>query len=216
MILAALGLATSLYPDWPARLQAARRVPEFRDAVVGVALILVAREAWQHLRGYVESRFIASDPSLGFGLPSGLDQYLPFWNSLSDGVTNAIFLPIIAGLVLYYSRVVIKKRLYAVVAGLGVGLVMSGGNAVHFDEFLFELLTFVTSIGFVVAAIVLVLRNNLLAYVLLGFISVLSDVKSLGALSAPAYQLQAGILLVLILLVVFCLWWRLGAEREAS
>ena len=216
MILAALGLATSLYPDWPARLRAARRMPEFRDAVVGVALILVAREAWQHLRGYVESRFIASDPTFGFGLPSGLDQYLPFWNSLSDGVTNAIFLPILAGLALYYSRVVIKKRLYAVVAGLGVGLIMSGGNAVHFDEFLFELLTFVTSIGFVVAAIVLLLRNNLLAYVLLGFVSVLSEVKSLGALSAPAYQLQAGILLLLTLLVVVCLWWRLGAEREAS
>ncbi len=216
MILAALGLATSLYPDWPARLRAARRVPEFRDAVVGVALILVARETWQHLRGYIESRFIASDPSLGFGLPSELDQYLPFWNPLSDGVMNAIFLPILAGLVLYYSRVVIKKRLYAVVAGLGVGLIMSGGNAVHFDEFLFELLTFVTSVGFVVAAIVLLLRNNLLAYVLLGFVSVLSAVKSLGALSAPAYQLQAGILLLLILLVVFCLWWRLGTEREAS
>ena len=216
MILAALGLATSLYPDWPARLRAARRVPEFRDAVVGVALVLVAREAWQHLRGYVESRFIASDPSLGFGLPSGLDQYLPFWNSLSDGVMGAIFVPIIAGLVLYYSRVVVKKRLYGVLAGLGVGLIMSGSNAAHFDEFLFELLTFVTSVGFVVAAIVLVLRNNLLAYVLLGFASVLTAVKGLGALSAPAYQLQAGILLLLALVVVFCLWWRLGTEREAS
>ncbi len=214
VILAALGLASSLYPDWPARLRAARRVPEFRDAVVGVALILVAREAWQHLRGYVESRFIASDPSLGFGLPAGLDPYLPFWSPLSNGVTNAIFLPIIAGLALYYSRVVIKKRLYAVVAGLGVGLIMSGGNAVHFDEFLFELSAFVASVGFVVAAIVLLLRNNLLAYVLLGFVSVLSEVKSLGALSAPAYQLQAGILLLLTLVVVFCLWWRLGAERE--
>ena len=216
MILAALGLATSLYPDWPARLRAARRVPEFRDAAVGVALVLVAREAWQHLRGYAESRFIASDPSLGFGLPSGLDQYLPFWNSLSDGVMGAIFVPIIAGLVLYYSRVVVKKRLYGVLAGLGVGLIMSGSNAAHFDEFLFELLTFVTSVGFVVAAIVLVLRNNLLAYVLLGFASVLSAVKGLGALSAPAYQLQAGILLLLALVVVFCLWWRLGTEREAS
>ena len=216
MILAALGLATSLYPDWPARLRAARRVPEFRDAVVGVALILIAREAWQHLRGYVESRFIASDPSLGFGLPSGLDQYLPFWNSLSDGVMGAIFVPIIAGLVLYYSRVVVKKRLYGVLAGLGVGLIMSGSNAAHFDEFLFELLTFVTSVGFVVAAIVLILRNNLLAYVLLGFASVLSAVKGLGALSAPAYQLQAGILLLLAFVVVFCLWWRLGTEREAS
>ena len=216
MILAALGLATSLYPDWPARLRAARRVPEFRDAVVGVGLILVAREAWQHLRGYVESRFIASDPSLGFGLPSGLDQYLPFWNSLSDGVMGAIFVPIIAGLVLYYSRVVVKKRLYGVLAGLGVGLIMSGSNAAHFDEFLFELLTFVTSVGFIVAAIVLILRNNLLAYVLLGFASVLTAVKGLGALSAPAYQLQAGILLLLALVVVFCLWWRLGAEREAS
>ena len=216
MILAALGLATSLYPDWPARLRAARRVPEFRDAVVGVALVLVARETWQHLRGYVESRFIASDPSLGFGLPSGLDQYLPFWNSLSDGVMGAIFVPIIAGLVLYYSRVVVKKRLYGVLAGLGVGLIMSGSNAAHFDEFLFELLTFITSVGFVVAAIVLILRNNLLAYVLLGFASVLTAVKGLGALSAPAYQLQAGILLLLALVVVFCLWWRLGTEREAS
>ena len=216
MILAALGLATSLYPDWPARLRAARRVPEFRDAAVGVALILIAREAWQHLRGYVESRFIASDPSLGFGLPSGLDQYLPFWNPLSDGVMGAIFVPIIAGLVLYYSRVVVKKRLYGVLAGLGVGLIMSGSNAAHFDEFLFELLTFVTRVGFVVAAIVLILRNNLLAYVLLGFASVLTAVKGFGALSAPAYQLQAGILLLLALVVVFCLWWRLGTEREAS
>ena len=216
LILAALGLATSLYPDWPARLRAARRVPEFRDAVVGVALVLVALESWQHLRGYVESRFIASDPSLGFGLPSGLDQYLPFWNSLSEGVMGAIFVPILAGLVLYYSRVVVKKRLYAIVAGLAVGLIMSGSNAVHFDEFLFELLTFVSSIGFAVAAIVLVLRNNLLAYALLGFASVLSAVKSLGALSAPAYQLQAGLLLLLALVLVFCLWWRLGTQREAS
>ena len=213
MIVAALGLATSLYPDWSARLRAARRVPEFRDAVVGVALVLVASEAWQHLRGYIESRFISSDPTLGFGLPSGLDQYLPFWSPLSYGVVGAIFVPIVAGLVLYYSRVVVKKRLYAVVAGLGVGLIVSGGNAVHFDEFLFELLTFVTSIGFIVAAIVLILRNNLLAYVLLGFVSVLAAVKSLGALSAPAYQLQAGILLLLVIVVIVCLWWRLGAER---
>ena len=148
-------------------------MPEFRDAAVGVALILIAREAWQHLRGYVESRFIASDPSLGFGLPSGLDQYLALWNSLSTR-NGAIFVPIIAGLVLYYSRVVVKKRLYGVLAGLGVGLIMSGSNAAHFDEFLFELLTFGTSVGFVVAAIVLILRNNLLAYVLLGFASVLT------------------------------------------
>ena len=214
-ILAALGLATSLYPDWPMRLRAARRVPEFRDAVVGVALVLVARAAWEHLRGYVESRFVASDPSLGFRLPSELDQYLPFWNPLSDGVTGAILAPILAGLVLYYSRVVIKRRLYVVVVGLGAGLIMSGSNAIYFDEFLFELLTFVTSVGFVVAAIVLVLRNNLLAYVLLGFASVFAEVKGLGALSAPAYQVQAGILLLLSLGFVFCLWWWLGTQREA-
>ena len=215
-MLAALGLATSLYPDWPTRLRSARRVPEFRDAVVGVALVLVARAAWQHLRGYVESRFIASDPSLGFGLPSELDQYLPFLNPLADGVTGAIFAPILAGLVLYYSRVVIKRRLYVVVAGLGAGLILSGSNAAHFDEFLFELLTFVTTVGFIVAAIVLILRNNLLAYVLLGFASVLSEVESLGALSAPAYQVQAGILLLLVLGLVCGLWWRLGDQREAS
>ena len=214
VILAALGLATSLYPDWPTRLRGARRVPEFRDAVVGVALVLVAGAAWQHLRGYVESRFIASDPRLGFGLPSKLDQYLPFLNSLSAGVTGAIFVPILAGLVLYYSRVVIKRRLYVIVVGLGAGLIMSGSNAIHFDEFLFELLTLVTTVGFIVAAIVLVLRNNLLAYVLLGFASVLSEVKSLGELSASAYQLQAGILLLLTLGLVFGLWWYLGTGRD--
>ena len=212
LILAALGVATSIYPDWPARLRAARRVPEFRDAVVGVALILVAGEAWLHLRGYVESRFIASNPSLGFGLPSALDQFLPLWNALSDGVTGAIFAPIIAGFVLYYSRVVIKKKLYGVLAGVGVGLILSGSNAVYFDEFLFELLMFGTSVGFAVAAIVWVLRNNLLAYVLLGFATVFSAVKGLGALSAPAYQVQAGILLLVAVAAVGCVWWRLGRE----
>ncbi len=214
LIVAALGLATSLYPDWPARLRVARRVPEFRDAVVGVALVLVATESCQHVLGYVQSQFFTADPSRILALPSGLDSYLPFWHALRDSVLWAIFVPIGVGLALYYTRVVIKKRLYAVVAGVGVGLVLSGSNAVHFDEFLFALLTFVVSVGFSVAVMVLILRRNLLAYVLLGFLTSLRPaLKSLFALSAPAYQWQAGILLLLVFVGVFCLWWCLGRER---
>jgi len=53
-------------------------------------------------------------------------------------------------------------------------------------------------------------------YALLGFSSVFSSVKGLGMISAPAYQLQAGALLLLSLLLMFYLWWHMGKTHDST
>ena len=208
MLVGALGLATGLYPDWPARLRAARRTPELRDAFIGVGLFIVANQSWKQLRGYIAAQFVAYDPSPGFSLPSGLDGHLPFWSGLTSALGIAFAAPIIAGIALHFGRTLLKKKLHWALAGIGLGLISTGSNAVHLGEFYFGFLNFIADIAFAVAAVVLLLRKNLLAYILLGFASVFSTVKTLGTLSATAYQLQAGVLLLLALLLIFYLWWR--------
>ena len=216
LIVAGLGLATSLYPDWPTRLRTARRVPELRDAFVGVGLFLVASQSWQHLSGYFSAQFIAHNPSPGYALPSGLDSHLPFLSELTSGLGMALAAPIVAGIALHFIRTLLKKKLYWALVGIGFGLISAGNGAVHLNEFYFGFLSFIASMAFAVAAVVLLLRKNLLAYVLVGFASVFSAVKNLAELAAPAFQIQAGVLLFLALLLIFFLWWRTGKEHGSA
>jgi membrane protease YdiL (CAAX protease family) len=214
-IVSMLGIATSLYPDWPQRLRGARRSPELRDALWGVGLLLVANQSWNHLSAYVQNRFVAYNPSPGYALPSGIDQYLPLLGGLMAGLGMALATPIIAGILLYYGREVIKKRLYWILFALGLGLLFSGSNSVHAGEFYFAFANFLASLAFLVASVTLLLRKNLLAYVLMGFTSLFSTVKNLGELASPAYQIQAGALLFCGLLLIFYLWWRIGKVPPA-
>ena len=135
---------------------------------------------------------------------------------MTGGIGMALAVPIMAGFVLYYGRAVLKKQRYWALVGVGIGLVISGSNAVHLHEFYFDFLSFIAGISFVIVVVFAFLRNNLLAYALLGFASVRSTVENLGQLSAPAYQIQAGVLLFLALLLIFYLWWRTGNEHGSA
>ena len=213
-IVAGLGLATGLYPEWPDRLRAARRIPEFRDALIGVALFVVANEIWDHLQGYIGARFIAYNPSPGIDLPSGFDTYFPFWDGLTSGLAAMLGLPILAGMVLYYGRTVLKKRHYWALALIAIGVIGEGSSAVHLHEFFYGFANFLIGNAFIVIGVLLFLRNNLLAYVLLGFVSLLSTVETLGSIATPTYQIQAAILLILALGLIGFAWWRMGRKTR--
>jgi len=213
-IVAGLGLSTGLYPEWPDRLRAARRVPEFRDALIGVALFVVAQESWDHLQGYIAARFIAYNPSPGLDLPSGFDTYLPFLDGLTSGLAAMLALPILAGMVLYYGRTVLKKRHYWALALIAIGVIGEGSSAVHLHEFFYGFANFLIGNAFIVIGVLLFLRNNLLAYVLLGFVTLLSTVETLGSTAAPTYQIQAAILLILALGLIGFAWWRMDRETR--
>ena len=212
LIVGALGLATGLYPDWPERLRAARRVPELRDALIAVGLLLIVGQSWKHVRGYWAAQFIAHNPSPGYSLPSGLDTYLPFWNGLSSGLGLAFAAPIVAGIALHFGRTLLRKRMHWALVGVGLGLISNGSEAVHLNEFYYGLLNFIADTAFAVAAVVLLLRKNLFAYILLGFTSVFSTIVSLEGLSSTTYQIQAGVLLLLALLLIFYCWWHTGKD----
>ena len=207
-VVAALALATSLYPDWPNRLRTVRKVPDFRDALVGVVLLMIARESWEHLRGWVNIHFIAYNPSPGNALPVAPDSYLPLLGGLIDGLAMATVVPILAGFVLYYGRQVLKKKRNWILAGGAVGLITSGGSAIHLGEFYFELVGFVATVAFTTVCVVTFLRNNLLAYVLFGFSVSLQSAKDLAATNISSFHLQAIALSVLVLLIIFFLWCR--------
>ena len=208
VVVAGLALATSLYPHWPDRLRAARRVPELRDALVGVVLLLIASESWGHLRGWIDAQFITYNPSPGNALPLAPDSYLPLWGGLTAGLAMAAMVPILAGFVLYYGRQVLKKPRYWILAGTAIGLISSGSSAVHLGEFYFAFVSFIATVAFAAVGVVAFLRNNLLAYVLFGLSTSLQSVKDLAQTSVPAFHLQAIALSVLVLLVIFYLWRR--------
>ena len=216
LLAGALGLVTGLYPDWPDRLHAAGRIPEMRDALIGVGLFLVIGQSWGHLRGYISAQFITHDPAPSFSLPSGLDSFLPFWDGLSSGLGMGLAVPIVAGIALHFGRTLLQKRLHWGLVGLGFGLISTGTGALHLNEFFFGFVGFIADTTFAITAVVLLLRKNLLAYALLGFSSVFSSVKGLGMLSAPAYQLQAGALLLLSLLLIFYWWWHTGKTHDSA
>ena len=73
-------------------------------------------------------------------------------------------------------------------------------------------MNFIADTAFAGAAVVLLLRKNLFAYILRGFTSVFSTIVSLEGLSSTTYQIQAGVLLLLALLLIFYCWWHTGKD----
>jgi membrane protease YdiL (CAAX protease family) len=211
LALAGLGLATALYPDWKERLRQGLCRPVLADGLMAAVLVLVAGKSLDHLRGLLQTRFAAHDPSPAPVLVSGLDAYLPFWNGLATSLGAALVLPVVAGLGLYYARSVFKKPLYAVLAVLGFGLALSGSQAVTLGEFCLALGLFLLTALFAWLAVVLLLRYNLYAYLLLGFLSsAFSYADKLLDQSAVLYQVHAGVLSLSTFLLIIYLWRRAG------
>ena len=212
-----LGLMSTLYPDWSLRLRTACSGPVLRDGLLTAALALIAVQAFDRLAASIQQQFAAHliDPTPA--LVSGLDSWLPFWNGLSEGLTGALGLPMLLGIAFFYFRRILKKPSYAALALLTIGLASAGSRAHDSGEFALDLGLFALNLLFALLVVVFLLRNNLLAYILFGFLSSgLDYAQDLLGLSSPLYRYHGYALLASLFLsaLVFLLWMHRQSERS--
>ena len=207
MVIGGLGLMSTLYPDWQTHLRRTARSSELRDACFVTALVLIARESFSHLLTMVKQQFAAHLLSPTPSLISDLDVWWPFLNGLSSSLASALGLPVAAGIVVYYVRRVLKSPPYAILAILALALLNAGADARDPGEFGLALALFLLQVIFVYLVVAFLLRNNLLAYILVGFLaSGLTHAKNLLLLSAPAFRYHGyALLLFVVLFVLFFL-----------
>jgi len=208
---------STLYPDWSLRLRTACSGPVLRDGLLTAALALIAVQAFDRLAASIQQQFAAHliDPTPA--LVSGLDSWLPFWNGLSEGLTGALGLPMLLGIAFFYFRRILKKPSYAALALLTIGLASAGSRAHDSGEFALDLGLFALNLLFALLVVVFLLRNNLLAYILFGFLSSgLDYAQDLLGLSSPLYRYHGYALLASLFLsaLVFLLWMHRQSERS--
>ena len=205
-----LGLMSTFYPDWPARLLTASRL----SALLAAFLALIASRSFGQLTDYLEQRFAAHLVSPGVSLISGLDAFLPFWNGLSSGLARGFTLPILLGIALFYARRVFKTPLRILLVVLAVALLSAGSEARDLGEFTLSLGLFLLNVAFACSIVFFLLRDNLPAYVLFGFASSgWRYAEDLLSQSAAAYHFHG---YVLLSLAVLCIFFSLIGMRQAT
>ena len=209
LVVAALALATTLYPDWREKLRWQGETVCLRDAVLVAVLIFVGQRALERLTLLLQEHFAPFVTAPVLAPVTGLDGWLPFWNGLGVSLGQALALPIVLGVGLYYVRRVLRKPLYIVLAVVALGSVFSGANALNPGEFYLGLGLFLLKAAFLFVVVACLLRNNIPAYILTGFLS--SSLDHAGALldqPAAAYQIHGFIVLLASVLVIGGLWWQ--------
>ena len=134
-------------------------------------------------------------------LISGLDTFLPLADSTFKGIQTGSFLLLGVGVAVYYVRRVFKKAVLVGLIAMGMSGIVIGANANTIGEFGLEFILLLLLVVFCFAVVRYLLRNNLLAYVLTGFLYVgLYDSATLSSQSNPIYALNGWIWLALCLL----------------
>ena len=114
LVVAALALATSLYPDWREKLRWQWGSACLRDALLAAALIFAGQRALERLTLLLQDHFAPYVTSPVLAQAAGLDGWLPFWSGLGASLGQAVALPIVLGAGIYYLRRVLRKPLYVV------------------------------------------------------------------------------------------------------
>jgi hypothetical protein len=212
-----VGLVTSLYPDaWHVLRGSARRVWR-RDAVVAILVSLAALAALSRLDEFAASRFHTFAPvSIGL-VPDHFDASWPGAGFLLRGLLYCMFIPTVAGVVIYLVRWGLTRRPWWLWA-VGVLLLASLGSprARSLPEFGLTWGLEVVSLVVVVGVIAAFFRDNVLAYV--GAAFAYPIVEPLVALSSqPAtFFLLNGASLALAGLAFFGLLMLVGGKTESA
>ena len=201
-----LGVATALYPDCLARLQARWRAAFFQDAVWLAALAWLAQKAVGRGGSLVAQQFPEyADPGVGV-YNSGFDTVVPAFSGLMGTLGLAALMPITLGIVLYYVLQVLRKPSY-VVAAIGAWILISQGDAFNAGEFYLGAGMSVILIASNAAVIAFLLRDNIVAYILLAVLtSTLDESYRLIGQTAAFYQIQGWIWLGVVAVAVVAAW----------
>ena len=170
---------------------------------------MLGAESLSQLSGLLEGSFPAHVLSPGAGRGPTLDSFLPFWSELTMALLTALAFALVAGQIRYYIRRVLKRPRYSVLAILALALAAAGSRVVHAGEFYLDVATTLLTVGFMYLAVTQLLRNNVAAYLLTGFLLASgSAVERLLEQPAPEYQLQACLYVACAGLILAFLWFR--------
>ena len=189
MLVLALALATTLYPDWRQRLDLTRRAHLLRDAGLVAVLILVADKSFGHFTTFLREYFSTHLTSPNLAIVGGLDSFVPFLGGFTNSLLATVFAPMLAGIVVYYARQVLRTPAYVGLTLLGLSAVSAGADAHTSGEFWLAFGLSLLQIAYFALILYYLLRNNILAYALVAFASqTLSGSLKLVEQSAAVYQ----------------------------
>jgi len=214
LITAVLGLVSALYPGCLDRLIRPRPTAAFRNALIVAGLAFVAGKSFDHVGTLLSHHFARFGSAPGAPSVPGLESALPFWSGLIGSLSAALAMSIGVAVLLFYVLRVLRKPIIIAPLLLLLGVAASGVSAVHAGEFYLNLGQFIMQTTYGAIIIFFLLRDNVLAYLLLGFLSsTIAGVYRLLSQSAPLYQIHGVIWLVLGVALLVALWARF---RERS
>jgi hypothetical protein len=213
-----LGLAASFYPDvWQLFRASARRVWR-RDALVALVLSLTAGAALGRLDALFANVFHASAPMREDLLPAAFSTTWPVLGFFIPALLRSLMQAAGVGLAIWVVRAGWRRRAWWLWAGLVLVLISLGPTHVHTvaayavawaESLLYALVA--------MALVVLFLRDNILAYIVVFFGTRLAD--PLGELFSQHHEFffKNGVALALLAAVVlFWMFWTPGEEEGAA
>ena len=215
LVAACVGLATTLYPDCLKQLGRRRRAGFLADGLWIALLAYIVDKAVSRLGLLVNGHFAEYTEAPRLSVVSGLDTLLPFWDGLSGSIAAAFGMPLMMGIGIYYVLRVLKRPVYVVGVILALGLVSAATDAHNAGEFYLDLAHFLTGAGFKAAVVFFLLRDNILAYVLYGFLAATLD-DAYRMLSQPAtlFQIHGWIWLAIAVAAIAVLWLQSRPRRQ--
>ena len=211
-----VGLATSLYPDaWRVFRGSARSVWR-RDAAVAMVVSLAALAALSRLDDLVASRFHAFAP-VDIGLvPDLLDAFLPAAGFLLRGLIYCLFVPALAGIVIYLVGWTLRRRPWWMWAVMALLLVSLGSSRAHsLPEYAVTWAQSLVALVVVVGLIAAFFRDNVLAYLGAAFAYPMVE-PTIALISQPAQSLRWNGIVLLLVGLGFLGWLLLAVRRPSS
>ena len=209
MITAVLGLMSALYPGSLDRIFRRRPSVAFRDALLLVGLVFVAGKSFDHVGTLLSHHFARFGWAPGPPSVVGLESALPFWSGLTGALAAALSIPIGVAILLFYVLRVLRRPAIIIPVILCLGVAGSGMSAIHAGEFYLNLGQFIMQAVYGAFVIFFLLRDNALAYLLLGFLSsTIEGSYRMMTQSASLYQVHGLIWLVLGLALLGVFWAR--------
>lgn len=194
------GLVVSLYPGTLERLAPRAWHSQLRDAVLLSVLAVAWARAGDRLGDLLAAALPTGAPAPSIAVPD-VSSLWPAADGLLRGMAGAIIMPLMAAIVVYYAVRVIRRPSLVVLALLAFGAATAGAEAYRVAGFFYEFGGFLFSTAVTAAAIAWLYRDNILAYLLTGFLTSITR-SGVQLIDQPAYQVHGWVCLGIAILIV--------------
>ena len=211
-----VGLVTSLYPDAWRVLRGAPRAVWGRDAMMAMLVSLTALAALSRLDDLIASRFHTFAP-VDIGLvPDLFDAFSPGAAFLMRGLVYCLFVPALAGIVIYLVVWALRNRPRWMWPALALLIVSLGSSRAHSPgEYAVTWAENLMALAVMAGIVAVFFRDNVLAYVGAAFLYPVVE-PLVALLSQPAQFLRWNGIALLVVVCGFLGWLLVAVKKPAS